>query len=228
MSTSELIPTDPGDKPSVRFEKVLFHHLEKEGYSYLKSKNEFTQDFELGRRIISLHYTNDAGYISSVQYFVKIIFYDLEKAFKKIYPKYGWANWTVHLNLHWTDGWLCDKETGEYTDKTINSLALEFFATIKPQADRLFTEISNYESLHKLYNSRPLHFFDYLPTSRLEKRIVNGLILTKTFEPESYDEIKREYLTLLDKYKGNDVEDLKAEIHSGLVHLDNNLVVLRK
>ena len=77
-----IIKTDPNLKPSVRFEKVLLHTLEKEGYQHIKSKHEFVQGFEHGKRIISLTYNKSFGYISTVQYFIHIIFNDLEMAFK--------------------------------------------------------------------------------------------------------------------------------------------------
>jgi hypothetical protein len=225
---SEIIKTDPTDKPSNRYEKVLFHYLEKEGYKYLKSKNEFIKDFQFGKQIINLQYSSQIGYIYNVEYYAHIIFNDLEKAFKKVYPKYGWTNWTIHSHLPWTESWLCDKETGEYSDKTINIVSKEFLEKVKPQIDNLFEKINTYEKLNKIYNTRPIHFIDYVPISRLEKRIINGLILANTIEPENYNEIKNEYLMLIEKYKGNDIEDIKAEIKIGLDYLDNNDLRINK
>jgi hypothetical protein len=92
----------------------------------------------------------------------------------------------------------------------------------------LFEQVNTYEKLNKIYNERPLRLIDYLPTSRLEKRVINGLILARTFEPESYNELKKEYLNLIEKYKGNDLEDIKEEIKLGLDYLDNNDLRLSK
>lgn len=216
-----IIKTDPSDKPRIRYEKVLFDSLENEGYKYLKSKSEFVQTFDFGKRIISLSYNSSFGYISAVQYSVKIIFTDLEKLFKKVYPNYGWTNWTIHQNLHWTESWLCDKDTGEYTDKTINNLAKEFFGEIKPKIDNTFSKICDYTSLNEEYNSKPNEFIDFLPSSRLEKRIINGLILIMNIEPANYQVTRTQYLQLLDKYKGNDIEDIRAKVDLGLKAIDN-------
>jgi len=225
---TEIIKTDPSEKPSHRFETVLIYQLEKEGYTYLKSKNEFSKEFPFGKQTIKISYSIQSGYIYNVEFFAHIIFNDLEQAFKKVYPKYGWTNWTIQSALPWTDSWLCDKATGQYTDKSINIVSKEFFEKVKPHIDKLFEQINTYEKLNKIYNSRPLKFIDYLPTSRLEKRIVNGLILARTFEPESYTELKNEYVKLVDNYKGNDLEDIKAEIKIGLDYLDNNDLRLNK
>jgi hypothetical protein len=218
-----IIKTDSSLKPGIRYEQILFHHLATEGYRYLKSKNEFARDFQYGKQIIRIFYSAQQSYIYNVEYSARIIFHDLEKAFKKVYPHYGWTNWTIHLNLHHeTENWLCDKETGEYTDESLNKVSNEFIKKIKPQIDTLFNEIDNYPKLNSVYNLRPLKFFDYLPIARLEKRIINGLILVRSFAPAIYDEIKNEYLNLLEKYKGDDATELEAEILTGLEYLEKN------
>jgi hypothetical protein len=219
-----IIRTDPNLKPSERFEKVLMDRLEQEGFKHLKSKHEFAQDFEYGKRIISLSYNNSFGYISTVQYFIKIIFSDLEKEFKKVYPDYGWTNWTIHENLHWTDSTLYDDKADGYTDTSINKLAEEFFQDIKPRIDSTFLEIDNYEKLNKVYNKIPTEFIEYLPHSRLEKRIINGLILTRTIEPKKFESLREQYSMLLDKYKGNDIDEIRKEVELGLTFLTENEV----
>ena len=219
---NNIIRTDPNLKPSERFEKVLLDRLEKEGFKHLKSKHEFVQDFEYGKRIISLSYNNSFGYISTVQYFIKIIFTDLEKAFKKVYPDYGWTNLTIHENLHWTKSSLYDDKTNGYSDKSINKLSDEFFLEIKPKIDLTFSKISDYHSLNETYNSKPNEFIDYLPHSRLEKRIINGLIMIKSFEPDKFDSVKEQYSLLLDKYKGNDIDDIRKDVELGLNYLTEN------
>lgn len=220
----QIIQTDPSLKPSERFENVLLQTLEKEGFRHIKSKHEFVQDFEFGSRIISLSYNNSLGYISTVQYFIKIIFKDLEIAFKRIYPDYAWTNWTIHQNLHWTNSPLYDDKAKNYSDNSINKLADEFFLEIKPKIDLTFDNIKSYRNLNEVYNSAPDEFIDYLPPSRLEKRIVNGLILTKHFDPASFESIRDKYFVLLNKYKGNDLEDIRSEVIKGLEFLNNNEV----
>jgi len=201
--------------------------LVKEGFKFLKSKNEFVQEFEFGKRIISISYNSSFGSIHTLQYFYKIIFDGLEKQFKKVYPNYGWTNWTIHYNLHWTDSWLCDRKSGEYTDKTINQVANEFFEQIKPQIDKLRDKFKNYESLNAEYNKRPIGFSDYLTFYRIEKRIINGLILVKIFQPDQYEEFKTEYKNLFEQYKGNDKEELRFEIKQGIEYLDKNEISLK-
>ena len=219
---NNVVKTDSSFTPSERFAKVLSTVLEGEGFIFLKSKNEFVQEFEFGKRIISLHYNSTLGYIRSIQYFYKVIFTDVEKQFKKIFPDYSWADWTVHCNLMWTDSWLCDKDSGEYTDKTINKVANEFFEQIKPQIDQLRDKFQNYQSLNTEYNKRPIDFFEYLPSGRIEKRIIIGLILIKSFQPNQYEEYKTEYLKHFERYKGDDKEELRFEIAQGIEYLDIN------
>lgn len=217
-----IIRTDPNLKPSERFEKVLMDRLETEGFKHLKSKHDFVQDFDYGKRIISLSYNNSFGYISTVQYFIKIIFSDLEKAFKKVYPDYGWTNWTIHENLHWTESSLFDEKINAYSHHSINKLSDEFFLEIKPRIDMTFSRICDYQKLNETYNSKPSDFIEYLPNSRLEKRIINGLILTKSFEPDNFDSIKEKYSLLLDKYHGNDIDEIRKEVELGLNYLTEN------
>lgn len=194
--------------------------LKEEDFKFLKSKNEFVQEFEFGKRIISLHYDSTLGYISSIQYFYKIIFTDIEKEFKKIFPDYGWTNWTVHYNLMWTENWLCEKNSGKYTDETINKSADEFFENIKPQIDQLCDKFQNYQSLNSVFNKKPIDFFEYLPASRIEKRIIIGLILIKSFQPDQFEEYKTAYRKHFEQYKGDDKEELRLEIEQGIKYLD--------
>jgi hypothetical protein len=219
----QFFKTDLSLKPSERYEQVLLHQLDKEGFRYIKSKNEFIRDFQYGKQIIRIFYSTQLSYIYNVEYSARIIFHDLEKAFKKVYPEYSWTNWTIQLSLHHqAESWLCDKETGIYTDDSLNKVSNDFIKKIKPQIDLLFNEIDNYEKLNRVYNARPLKFFDYLPISRLEKRVINGLILARSFDPSVYEELKKEYLTLLEKYGGEDTQELQAEIKTGLEYLDKN------
>lgn len=219
-----FVKTSPNDTPKIRFEKVLFEQLEKEGYKYVKSKNQFIQDFEFGKRIISLSYVNTSGLIHCVQYFSKIIFTDLEKAFKKVYPEYGWTNWTLHFNHHWTESWMCNPKTGKYTDKSINKLASEFFKKIKPEIDTIFSKNTDYKCLERTYNAKADYFFDFLPSSRLEKRIINGLLLSKTFNHKNYDLIKDDYYSLIDKYKGNDLDKIRTEVENGIQKIEKEKI----
>jgi hypothetical protein len=219
---NNVVKTGSAFRPSERFAQVLSTVLEKEGYKFLKSKNEFVQEFEYGKRIISLYYPSSFGYISTVECFYKIIFTDLEKRFKKVFPQYGWTNWTIHYNLMGIDSWLCDKNIGEYTDETINKVAKEFFEKVKPQIDSLRDKFSDYRNLNAAYNKRPIEFFEYLPFGRIEKRIINGLILIKAFQPSQYEEFKTEYRKHFEKFKGDDKEELRIEIEQGIEYLDKN------
>lgn len=212
--------TNPDGKPSARFEAVVNSRLENEGYKYLKSKSEFVQPFKYGKRILALHYNNSFGYVSNVECFVHIVFADLEKKFKKVYPKYGWTNWTIHENLHWTENSLYDDRKEAYTDKSINTAADEFFQSIKPAADNIFESIDTYEKLHAIYNADPSTFIDYVPSIRPEKRIINGLILARNFAPERYTIIKSQYGELIDKYKGSDAPKVRVEVEEGLIKLE--------
>ncbi len=151
----------------------------------------------------------------------------MEMAFKKVYPNYNWTNWTIHENLHWTESSLYDVISDSYSDKSINKLADEFFHHIKPNIDATFSKIKDYQSLNAVYNSNPNVFNDYLPHSRLEKRVINGLILVKNTEPEKYEIVKDQYLNLLDKYKGNDLEEIRTEVEIGLNFLDENELKLK-
>jgi hypothetical protein len=219
-----IFKTNPSDRPSVRYSAILLNQLEREGYKFLKSKNEFVQEFEFGKRILRLSYDSSFGYIASIQYFYHIVFNDIEKNFKKIYPKYGWTNWTIHLNLHWTDGWLCDKETGQYTDITLNKVANDFFTQIKPQIDIAANTIKDYPSLQQVYNTKSAEHDEYLFGLRLEKRIINGLILVQNFEPAKLEFFIAKYIKLLDQYNGFDKDEVRKEVEEGITFLRNNFL----
>jgi hypothetical protein len=194
--------------------------LEKEGFVFHKSKNEFVQEFEYGKRIISLSFISTAGIISNIQIYYKIIFTELENQFKKIFPKYGWTNWTVTCNLNWTKNWLYDRDYKRYTDKSINLVADEFFEKIKPQIDNLRDRFKDYLSLHSEYNKEPIDFFGL--AGRIEKHIINGLILVKWHQPNDYERFKAAYHNHFESYKGQDKEDLKSQVETGINYLDNN------
>ena len=196
--------------------------MKKEGFVFRKSKNEFLQEFEYGKRIISLFFISTAGIISNIQVHYIIIFTELEKHFKKILPKYGWTNWTVVCNLNWTKEWLYDRKHQGYTDESINKAAVEFFEKIKPEIDSLREKFKDYPSLYFEYNKEPIGYLEYFP--RIEKRIINGLILAKWFQPNDYERLKTEYHKLFENYKGQDKEEVKMELETGFDYLDKNLI----
>jgi hypothetical protein len=74
FNKEEIIKTNPELKPSIRYESVLFNQLQKEAYNYIKSRNTFSQDFKFGKMEVALSYNSSFGYISSVQYYVDVIF----------------------------------------------------------------------------------------------------------------------------------------------------------
>ena len=217
-----MLKNDSSERPSQRFAAILLTGLENEGFVFHKSKNQFVQEFEYGKRIISLSFVSTAGIISNIQIFYIIIFTKLEKQFKKIFPKYGWTNWTIACNLNWTKNWLYERASGKYTDKSINLVAAEFFEKIKPEIDSLRNRFKDYLSLHSEYNKEPIDFFDYLPSSRIEKRIIIGLILVKWFELDAYEKSKTAYRKHFENYKGNDKDELRLKVEKGISYLDTN------
>ena len=106
------------------------------------------------------------------------------------------------------------------------SLRRPFFEKIKPEIDNIRERFKDYLSLHSEMNKGPMAFFDYLP-GRIEKQIINGLILVKWFQPNDYERFKIAYRALFEKYKGQDKEDLRPNIEIGINYLDNNKVTLR-
>ena len=198
--------------------------MKEEGFIFRKSKNEFVQEFEYGKRIISLSFISTAGIISSIQFSYIIIFNELEKHFKKIFPKYGWTNWTILRNINWTKNWLYDRDYKGYTDKSINLVASEFFEKIKPEIDSMRDRFKDYSSLHYEYDKEPIDFFDL--AGRIEKHIINGLILVKCFQPDDYERFKDACRALFEKYKGQDKEDLRSNIEIAINYLDNNEITL--
>ena len=194
--------------------------MKEEGFVFRKSKNEFVQEFEYGKRIISLFFISTAGIISNIQVHYIIIFTELEKQFKKIFPKYGWTNWTITCNLNWTKNWLYDRDYKGYTVKSINLVASEFFEKIKPGIDSIRDRFKDYSCLHSEYNKEPIEFFDL--AGRIEKHIINGLILVKWFQPDDYERFKTAYTKHFENYKGQDKEDLRLEVEKGINYLDTN------
>lgn len=215
-----MLKTDSSEKPSQRFATILLSSLEKEGFVFHKSKNEFVQEFEYGKRIMSLSFISTAGIISNIQVYYIIIFTELEKQFKKIFPKYGWTNWTITCNLNWTKNWLYDKDSKGYTDKSINLAASEFFEKIIPQIDSMRDRFKDYSSLNSEYNKEPIDFFDL--AGRIEKHIINGLILVKWFQPDDYERPKAAYRKHFESYNGQDKEEVRLKIEHGINYLDTN------
>ena len=144
----------------------------------------------------------------------------MEKQFKKIFPKYGWTNWTVTCNLNWTKNWLYDRVYNGYTDKSINLVASEFFEKIKPQIDSLRERFKDYSGLHSEYNKEPVDFFDL--SGRIEKHIIHGLILVKWFQPNDYERFKTAYRKHFERYNGQDKEEVRLEVEEGINYLDTN------
>lgn len=199
-----MVTTNPELRPSKRLERILALKLEPKGYKYLKSKSQFVQKFPLGERRISISYISTAGYISMVIYAININFHELEKCFKKIFPKFGKSrsNYTLFFNnVFYSKKWLCDEITGEYNDVTINNNANEFFNNGLPKIESIWEKYQNYNDLYKEYSEVTKENWKFLPI-RIDKLITNGLILTKNINPSEYNQVKEKYLTKLKNWKG--------------------------
>lgn len=182
---SNLIHTDSELPPRLRFATVLQQHLEKEGYRFVKSKNEFVLDFEFGRKVISFSYVSTMGYIHSVDCFIYIIFKGIESDFKKMIPNYRWTNWTLCSQMHWVNSGLYDRKRERYSDEFINYMAQKFIRELKPKIDQEFSKVNNYLDLKEMfYSDRETALIKCL---RLEKQAILKLILVKAFSPDSLD-----------------------------------------
>lgn len=200
--------------------------LSKDGFVYKNKKNEFSQNFPFGKRTISMSFISTLGLIQSVQFFYHSTFNDLEREFKKVLPNFKWTNWTINYNLHWTYVPLYDERTGKYSDKSLNKAAQSFFQELKPKIDELNNRFDNYDNLFIEYTNKPNEFVDFI--NCIEKRIINGLILVKAFSPESYESVKKEFISLLSMYNGPDKEESLQLIKEGIEYLDSNEVTLNK
>ena len=218
----KYIKTNPEDKPSVRLSNVLLNKLEKEGYKFLKSKNEFVKDFGFGRKVFRLSYNSSFGYISDIECFVYITFTDIEKQFKKILPKFNWTNWTLCDNMDWECGWLCDTETGEYTDKNIHEIADSFFKTVKPKIDYFFNNVNDYSDLNKIYNTSPDGNKSFVRFLRIDKRIILALIIAKYIDKDNFREYKIRHKKEFREYLGSDQDEMAEDINQAILYLENN------
>jgi hypothetical protein len=188
-----FILTDEALVPKERFLLILKHEFDAEGYEFKKSKNAFVGDFELGKREISASFITTSGIIHDVQFFMNIVFTDLEKIFKKAVPGYGWKNWTISYNLGSLQQWLCTQDTQQYTNQTLNAAAGTFFKMVKPVYNDIISKFDNYAYLEEQLNAQPTQWFVY--SGRQDKRVINGLILRKYLRPDlSYSALKQAYL----------------------------------
>jgi hypothetical protein len=81
-------------------------------------------------------------------------------------------------------------------------------------------QFKDYLSLHSEYNKEPIDLFEL--AGRIEKHVINGLILVKWFQPNDYERFKAAYHNHFESYKGQDKEDLKSQVETGINYLDNN------
>jgi hypothetical protein len=177
-----IIKTDPGLSPSFRFSVILNHHFND--FKFLKSANSLVKDFEYGRQEINLSFITTMGFIHSVQCFIKIIFKDLEKKSKKLLPDYSWTNWTISVNLGYSNDYLYEERTGKYTDKSLNNAASLYIKQFKDKALEIFSNYKDYNALETALNANPERIFEHCV--REDKRIINGLILANDLRPVSY------------------------------------------
>ncbi len=226
LKKEKYIKTNPENKPSVRLSNVILNKLEKEEYRFLKSKNEFVKDFEFGRKVIRLSYNSSFGYISDIECFVYIVFTDVEKQFKKILPKFNWTNWTLCNNMDWECDWLCDTVTGEYTDKSIHPIASSFFNSVKPKIDLLFDNVNNYSDLNKIYNINPDENKSFVRFLRIDKKIINALIVAKHIDKDNFREYKIKLKKEFREYLGSDQDEMAEDIKKAILYLENNEVEL--
>jgi hypothetical protein len=210
--------TDPSLKPSDRYCLILSEQLTKDGF-ILKGK-KFERLFEHGKQIIDLSFISNFGLIHGVDFSYHIIFDKAEKTFKKLFGKH-WANWTVHDILGNLFRYLYDEYTNTYTDNSLNQAAIPFFKDIYPKVVSLTSRFKTYEQLNFEYNQYPSRTIDIVPSNRFERRILMGLLLTKQFEPDKYEERKQEYLQKFEQFDPFQREQQRQDIYDGIKLLDS-------
>lgn len=210
--------TDPLLKPSDRYCLILSEQLAKDGF-ILKSK-KFERLFEHGKQIIDLSFISTFGFIHGVEFYYNIVFDNAEKIFKKLFGKH-WTNWTVHGQVGNIFKYLYDESTSTYTDKTLNEAAIPFSKDIYPKVISLTSRFKTYEQLNFEYNQYPSQTIDIVPSNRFERRILMGLLLTKLFESNKYNERKREYLQKFEQFDSFQREQQRQDIYEGIKLLDS-------
>ena len=71
------------------------------------------------------------------------------------------------------------------------------------------------------YNQYPSRTIDIVPSNRFERRILMGLLLTKQFEPDKYEERKKEYLQSFERFDPFQREQQRQDIYEGVKILDS-------
>ena len=210
--------TDPSLKPSDRYCLILSQQLAKDGF-ILKSK-KFERLFEHGKQVINFSFISTFGFIHGVEFYYNIIFDNAEKDFKKLFGKH-WTNWTVHNQVGTMFNYLYDERTNTYTDKSLNDAAIPFFKDIYSKIVSLTLRFKSYEQLNFEYNQYPSRIIDIVPSIRFERRILMGLLLTKQFEPDKYEERKQEYLQKFEQFDPFQREQQRQDIYEGIKLLDS-------
>jgi len=210
--------TDRSLPPSDRYCLILSEQLSKDGF-ILKQK-KFERLFEYGKQVIDLSFISTFGFIHGVEFYYHIIFDNAEKVFKKLFGKH-WTNWTVNDQVGNMFKYLYDESTNTYTDKSLNDAAVPFFKDIYPKVVSLTSRFKRYEQLNFEYNQYPSRTIDIVPSNRFERRILMGLLLTKQFEPNKYEERKREYLQKFEQFDPFQREQQRQDIYDGIKILDS-------
>ena len=213
-----MIITDPNLAPRLRLAEVLHKQLVTEGNRFVKSKNEFVLDFAFGKKVIRLSFNSSMGYISGVDCFIYLIFNDIEKDFKKVLPEYGGTNWTLCRSIYWESGWLCDEQSGAYTDQTINAVADKFFSELKPKIDAEFSKANNYHDLKALFLGQEQEG-DLINWLRPEKRAILKLLLLKAGDPTLMDAVIAQERSRLNDYQGHDRDEVLSEAETAIAYL---------
>jgi hypothetical protein len=210
--------TDPSLKPSDRYCIILSNQLVADGF--VLKQHKFERTFEHGKQEIVVSFTSRAGLTYSVEVYYHIIFDKIGKTFKKLFDKH-WTNWTVHNQIGNIFQPLYDKDTDTYTDKSLNEAASAFFSIAYPKATLLNSRFRTYEQLNLEYNQVPGKPVDIIPPQRMERRILMGLLLTKQYEPEKFEERKKEYLQMFEGFDPFQREQQREDIYNGLKVLES-------
>lgn len=190
------VKTDPNLRPRLRFLNILNSNLQNENFRLVKSSNAFKRELDFGQQAIRLSFINTMGIIHGVQTVHTIKFTQFEKIFRKIFKDYS-CNWTCIYRIYGNETYLCDKETFEYSDDSLNKAAKEFFNSIKPQIDNKIN--SNYlENLYLELSDFSIPFYHHIG---IEKRVLLLIwFAVKRNSPQIF-ELKNKSLELFKKSK---------------------------
>lgn len=219
-----MIITDPSLSPSKRLLEVLNKFFFEKNFTFRKARYERVYE---NRIEIVYPFFLKWGHLVSGRIHWSTSFIEIEKILKQINESkqriieptiaQNLVNYSVCRKNNGKDSFdLYDQTTHQYDNFSINRAAEDIIESYQAFISPFFNKFINLEKVENELNSLPIKRTEFM---NIQKQITTGLILSKKYSSNNFEEISNSYKSYLANSKYTDKEEFEKKLDLTIEYL---------